>query len=103
MGKWGFIYSSHLKKSRWGIFHRTSLVESSGVQLEPLESGLRPDKSGGALWSPVKSLCNPVDSPDKSGEAWKWKIWCDKHLDLSPNIFDASLLIVWLSYDSNKI
>jgi hypothetical protein len=44
-----------------------------------------------------------VDSPDKSGETYKWKIWRDKHLDLSPNFFDASLLIVPLFYDSNKI
>jgi hypothetical protein len=63
----------------------------------------RLDKSGGALWSLVKSLWNLVDSPDKSGEAWKWKVWSDKHLNLSPNFFDASLLIVQLSYDSNKI
>jgi hypothetical protein len=51
-------------------------VEASGVQLEPLESGLRPDmfdppdKSGGAYWSLVHSFWNPVDSPDKSGETW---------------------------------
>jgi hypothetical protein len=78
-------------------------MEASEVRLEPLESGLRPDKSGGALWSPVKSLWNLVDSSDKSSEAWKWKIWSDKQLDLFPNFFDASLLIVRLFYDSNKI
>jgi hypothetical protein len=44
-----------------------------------------------------------VDSPDKSSEGWKWKIWSDKHLDISSNFSDASLLIVRLSYDSNKI
>jgi hypothetical protein len=54
------------------------------------------DKSGEAFQ-------NPEDSLDKSGEARKWKIWSDKHLDLSPKFFDVSLLIVWLSYDSNKI
>jgi hypothetical protein len=74
-GQVGSIYSSPPKKSRWGIFHRTrpvrppdksggplwnlvkalwkpgrdrtSPVEASRVRLEPLESGLRPDKSGG--------------------------------------------------------
>jgi hypothetical protein len=65
-----------------------------------LEAGQGPDKSGA---SPVKSLWNLVDSPDKSGEGRKWKIWIDKHLDLSPNFFNASLWIVWLPYDSNKI
>jgi hypothetical protein len=62
-----------------------------------------PDKSGGALCSPVRTFWNLVDSPDKSGEGRKWKIWIDKHLDLSPNFFNASLWIVWLPYDSNKI
>jgi hypothetical protein len=78
-------------------------MEASRVWMEPLESGLRPDKSDGGFWSPVKSLWNPMNSPDKFDEARKWKIWSDKHLDLSPNFFNASLLIVRLSYDSNKI
>jgi hypothetical protein len=87
-------------KSGGGLW---SPARASRIQLEPLESGLRPDKSNGALWSPVKSLWNSMDSSDKSGEAWKWRIWRDKHLDLSPNFFNASLLIVQLSYDLNKI
>jgi hypothetical protein len=37
------------------------------------------------------------------GETLKKGFWMVKHLDLSPNFFDASLLIVWLFYDSNKI
>jgi hypothetical protein len=126
-GRWEPIYSSHLKKSRWGIFHwtslarppdkssgpllnlvktpwkptrdRTSLVEATRVWLEPLEPSLTPDKSSEAFWCPVKSIWNLVDSPNKFGEARKWKIWSDKHLNLSPNFFVASLLIVRLSYD----
>jgi hypothetical protein len=42
--------------------------EASGVRLESLESSIKPDKSGGAFWSLVKSFWNPMDSLDKSGE-----------------------------------
>jgi hypothetical protein len=46
-GRWGSIYSPHLKKSYWGVFHRTS--------------PLRPrNKSGGHLWSPAKSFWKPI-------------------------------------------
>jgi hypothetical protein len=61
------------------------------------------DKSDGALWSPVQALWKPVDSSDKSGETWNEEFWKIRHLDLSPNFFYASLLIVRLFYDSNKI
>jgi hypothetical protein len=44
-----------------------------------------------------------VDSPDKSGETWKTNLREFEHLDLSLNFFDASLLIVRLSYGSNKM
>jgi hypothetical protein len=43
-----------------------------------------------------------VISPNKSGENLKKGFWMVKHLVLSPNFFDASFLIVRLSYDSNK-
>jgi hypothetical protein len=69
----------------------------------PLEADLRLDKSGGALCSPVWTLWKPVDSLDMSDETWKLDFWMVKHLGLSPNFFDVSLLIVQLSYDSNKI
>jgi hypothetical protein len=59
-----------------------------------LEAGPRPDKSsattGQVRWVSLQS----GGLPDKSGETWKWKIWSDKHLNLSPNFFDMSLLIV---------
>jgi hypothetical protein len=124
-GRWGSIYSPHLKRAVGGIFHQTSPVrpldksggplwksvfrpdKSSGALWKsvglPVEASLRPDKSGGALWSPVQTLWKPVDSSDKSGETWKLDFWMVKHLGISPNFFDVSLLIVRLSYDSNKI
>jgi hypothetical protein len=63
-----------------------------------------PDKSGTRLWKPVKRFWKLVISQGKSGETLEKGFWMVKHLlDLSPNIFDASLLIVWLFCDSNKI
>jgi hypothetical protein len=35
-----------------------------------------------------------MDSPDKSDEIWKLDFWMLRHLGLSPNFFDVSLLIV---------
>jgi hypothetical protein len=97
-------------------------VELSGSRCKSLETGLRPDLSGTTteqvqwgsleagigLWKlatnwtslveePDKSgtrLWKPVDSLDLSGETWNSDIWMVKHLDLSPNFFDVSLLIV---------
>jgi hypothetical protein len=40
-GRWGSIYSPHLKRVVRGIFHRASPVRPS-------------DKSGGSLWKPVE-------------------------------------------------
>jgi hypothetical protein len=57
--------------------------------VDSLESGLDFLEAGG--------------SPDKSGETRKFGFWIDKRLDLSPNFFGISLLIVQLFYDSNKI
>jgi hypothetical protein len=45
-GRWGSIYSPHLKKSHWGIFHWISPVDLSGSWCKSLEAGLIPDKSG---------------------------------------------------------
>jgi hypothetical protein len=98
MGRSGSIYSSHLKKSYWGIFHRTSPVDLSRicwnlsgsrlgirqVSWHHRKSWWRPLESDWSLWnpvsdrtcpvvapnlprSPVKSLWNPVDSPDMHG------------------------------------
>jgi hypothetical protein len=39
-------------------------------------------------------LWKPVISPDKSGETLENGFWMVKQLDLSPNIFVTSLLIV---------
>jgi hypothetical protein len=38
-----------------------------------------------------------------SGETLENGFWMVKHLDLSPNFFDVSPLIVGLSCDSNKL
>jgi hypothetical protein len=52
----GSIYSSHIKKSRWGIFQRKSDEATIQVQWTSLESGENslkvsqgPDKSDGGL------------------------------------------------------
>jgi hypothetical protein len=53
-GRWGSIYSPHLKRAIRGIFHRTSLVRP-------------PDKSGGPLWKQVKNSLVAGLRLDKSG------------------------------------
>jgi hypothetical protein len=55
-----------------------------------------PLESGESFWKLVISL-------DKSGKNLEKGFWMVKHLILSPNFFDVSLLIVRLSYDLNKI
>jgi hypothetical protein len=81
-----------------------------------LLGGFPPDKSSGPLWSLAKSLWKPVldrTSPVRfSGVQWIHRTSPVKpgngrfgviNTSTFPNIFDASLLIVWLSYDLNKI
>jgi hypothetical protein len=50
-GRWGSIYSPHLKRAVGGIFHRTSPMRP-------------PDKSGGPLWKLVESFWKSV--PDRT-------------------------------------
>jgi hypothetical protein len=83
----------------------------------PLKAGTIPDKSCEGLWKPVEWFWNPVSdrtslvqwlwkptiSQDKFGEILEKEFWMVKHLDLSPNFFEVSLLIVQFFYDSNKI
>jgi hypothetical protein len=68
-----------------------------------LDKSGSPDKSSGEMGQ-VRYPPLEVDiSSDKSGENLEKDFWMVKHIDLSPNFFDASLLIVRFSYDSNKI
>jgi hypothetical protein len=59
--------------------------------------------TGQVRYPPLERFWKPMISLDKSGETLENSFWMVKHIDLSPNFFDASLLIVQLSYDSNKI
>jgi hypothetical protein len=52
MGRWGFIYSTHLKKSRWGIFHRIGMVNLTRIRWKL--SGSRPG-AGQVRWRPLES------------------------------------------------
>jgi hypothetical protein len=94
--RWGFLEASRrpLEASP-----QTGLVRMTGqVRCHHRTSPM----GGGALESDPEFL-EAGGSPDKSDETRKFDFWIDKHLDLSPNFFGASLLIVQLSYDSNKI
>jgi hypothetical protein len=62
-----------------------------------------PDKSGTHALEAGESFWKLVISLDKSSEQLEKDFWMVNHLNLSQNFFNALLLRVRLSYDSNKI
>jgi hypothetical protein len=123
-GRWGLFIGPHLKRAIGGIFHQTILVGLSEgwsltgqVQFTGLVQLLHRTslvKAFGSQFSDQTSLMGLSRVRSKvSRIRWihqtspvilkKICFWKVKHLDLSPNYFDASLLIVRLSYDSSKI
>jgi hypothetical protein len=81
-GRWGSIYSPHLKRAVGRTFHQTSSVRP-------------PDKSGGSLWKPVKKSLEASPELDNSGATTGQVRW--GYLESDPDSLETGGFIrqVW--------